>query len=63
MKITPQRDPFIQLLARWLVSGFHQLIGMCFWAIILFIAIAILGFCAKIVWFFAILILNALGGF
>jgi hypothetical protein len=63
MEITPHRDPFILLLARWLFNGLIFIIKFCFWGIVLSAAITVFVFAARIIWFFIQLILNAVGGF
>ena len=57
------RDPFVLLLARWLINGLRLLARAVGWGIILAIGVAVLCFFGKILWTFIILIRNALGGF
>ena len=63
MEITPNRDPFWQLLAHWAADGAGFVIRLGLGAVVFLAALALLVLAAKLLWYFMRLVLQAVGGF
>ena len=63
MEITPNRDPFWQLLAHWAAGSAGFVIRLGLGTVLFLAALALVVLAVKVLWFFIRLVLQAVGGF